>query len=45
MASIVSVGNQAFDSVREQNCFYTDKTYFIKEWWEFKDNKFEQTYK
>lgn len=37
MASIVSVGNQAFDSVREQNCFYIDKTYFIKEWWESKD--------
>ena len=30
----ISIGNQSFASVREKNCFYIDKTLFIKEWWE-----------
>ena len=30
----ISIGNQEFDSIREENSFYIDKTYFIKEWWE-----------
>ena len=38
MARIVSVGNQSFESIRMKNCFYVDKTGFIKEWWESKDD-------
>lgn len=30
----VSIGNQSFESIREKNNFYIDKTLFIKEWWE-----------
>lgn len=33
----VSIGNQGFDAIREKNCFYVDKTPFIKEWWESED--------
>ena len=33
----VSIGNQRFDAIRERNCFYIDKTGFIKEWWESED--------
>ena len=38
MARVVGIGKQAFDSVIENNCFYVDKTSFIKEWWENKDD-------
>ena len=38
MAKVVSIGNQSFESIREEDCFYIDKTSFIKEWWENKDN-------
>ena len=31
---VVAIGKQAFDSVIENDCFYIDKTMFIKEWWE-----------
>ena len=34
---VVAIGKQAFDSVIENDCFYIDKTYFIREWWESKD--------
>lgn len=34
----ISIGNQDFDSLRTQQCFYIDKTAFIKEWWENKDS-------
>ena len=34
MKQHISIGNQVFDSIREENSFYIDKTYFIKEWWE-----------
>ena len=34
MKQHISIGNQGFDSIREENSFYIDKTYFIKEWWE-----------
>ena len=37
MARTVSIGNQDFESIREKNCFYIDKTNFIKEWWESED--------
>lgn len=33
----VSIGKQRFDSAREENYFYIDKTSFIKEWWESGD--------
>lgn len=33
----ISIGNQDFASIREKNCFYVDKTLFIKEWWESED--------
>ena len=33
----VSIGNQRFDAIIERNCFYIDKTGFIKEWWESED--------
>lgn len=34
----ISIGNQDFDSLRTEQCFYIDKTAFIKEWWENKDS-------
>lgn len=34
----ISIGNQGFASLREQDCFYVDKTAFIKEWWDRKDD-------
>ena len=38
MAKVISIGNQSFESIRaKDNCFYIDKTSFIKEWWENKD--------
>ncbi len=33
----ISIGNQRFDNIRENDCFYVDKTTFIKEWWNSKD--------
>ncbi len=38
MKRIVSIGNQNFADIRENNYFYIDKTFFIKEWWESGDN-------
>ena len=38
MARTVSIGNQDFESIREKDCFYIDKTSFIQEWWENKDS-------
>ncbi|MDE6055800.1 MAG: AAA family ATPase, partial [Lachnospiraceae bacterium] len=32
--TIVNIGVQRFDRIREQGAFYIDKTGFIKEWWE-----------
>ena len=37
MKTVVSVGNQTFETIREESVFYVDKTSFIKEWWEAKD--------
>lgn len=37
MARTVGIGLQSFEKIREQNLFYVDKTMFIKEWWEAKD--------
>ena len=38
MARTVAIGLQSFETVRERNVFYVDKTNFIKEWWENKDD-------
>ena len=37
MARTVGIGIQSFEKIRENNCFYVDKTRFIKEWWENED--------
>lgn len=37
MKQTVSIGAQDFAYIRENNCFFIDKTSFIKEWWENKD--------
>jgi hypothetical protein len=33
----VGIGHQDFEKVRQENIFYVDKTSFIREWWEGKD--------
>ena len=38
MKKTISIGKQNFSSLREQNFFFIDKTYFIKEWWEKGDD-------
>jgi len=38
MRRIVNIGAQGFAPLRERNCFYVDKTDFIKEWWESGDD-------
>ena len=38
MARTVGIGLQSFEKVRERQCFYVDKTRFIKEWWENQDD-------
>ena len=37
MKKAVSIGIQGFSGLREQDCFFVDKTNFIKEWWENRD--------
>ena len=37
MARTVGIGIQSFEKIIEDNCFYIDKTHFIKEWWENQD--------
>lgn len=37
MARTVGIGLQSFEKIREQNVFYIDKTRFIKEWWDSRD--------
>ena len=37
MARTVGIGIQDFGSIIEKNCFYVDKTTFIKDWWESED--------
>ena len=37
MARTVSIGTQDFEKMIQRNCFYVDKTGFIKEWWESED--------
>ena len=38
MNPVISVGNQDFRSIIENQYFYIDKTSFIKEWWENGDS-------
>ncbi len=38
MARTVGIGIQDFETIIKSNCFYIDKTAFIKEWWEGCDN-------
>lgn len=37
MARTVGIGHQDFEQMIQLNCFYIDKTKFIKEWWENQD--------
>ena len=34
MARVVGISHQNFEQLIQANCFYIDKTGFIKEWWE-----------
>ena len=38
MVKTIGIGKQDFASVIEDNCFFVDKTSFIKEWWDSKDD-------
>ena len=38
MARTVAIGIQDFGKIIENDCFYVDKTHFIKEWWEKRDD-------
>ena len=38
MAKQVAIGIQNFEEIIKGNCYYIDKTNFIKEWWENKDS-------
>ena len=38
MARTIGIGIQSFEKLIENHCFYVDKTDFIKEWWESKDD-------
>ncbi len=38
MGRTVAIGIQNFEDLIQKNCFYVDKTGFIKEWWESEDS-------
>lgn len=38
MGRTVAIGIQNYNEIIENNCFYVDKTMFIKEWWESRDS-------
>ena len=38
MKETISIGIQDFEKIRSNHCFYIDKTHFIKEWWDSKDD-------
>jgi len=38
MGREVAIGIQNFNDIIEHNCFYVDKTAFIKEWWDSRDS-------
>lgn len=33
MLTRIALGEQSFSTIRDKKCFYIDKTYFIKDWW------------
>lgn len=37
MNQVISIGKQDFSSLRENNCFYIDKSDLIREWWDLQD--------
>ena len=37
MGKTISIGTQSFEFIRENDCFFVDKTGLIKEWWENAD--------
>lgn len=38
MARVVSIGNSDFEDMIANDCFYVDKTDFIREWWNNRDS-------
>ena len=38
MARTIGIGIQSFEKIINSNCFYIDKTDFIREWWENRDD-------
>ena len=34
----IAIGKQSFEDIRKKDCFYIDKTDFIKDWWESVDD-------
>ena len=34
MPRVIGIGHQDFETLIQNDYFYIDKTYFIKEWWE-----------
>lgn len=38
MARTIEIGLQNFEKIICNNCFYVDKTDFIREWWESMDD-------
>ena len=38
MKKKIGIGIQNFEKLREKDCFYIDKTSFMKEWWENNDD-------
>ena len=37
MPKTIAIGTQDFSVLRENDCFYVDKTAFIREWWDSRD--------
>ena len=37
MHPVISIGKQNFASLRENNCFYIDKSELIRKWWKSQD--------
>ena len=38
MPKQIAIGIQSFEEIIQGECYYIDKTNFIKEWWENKDS-------
>ena len=38
MNKVISIGKQDFEQIRKKNYFYIDKTNYIQEWWESRDD-------